>query len=66
MACVIQNSVLSGVSTGTSASATTKTIEGDAAQVHCSSSSSWPCWNERQSSTGMIKVKTITSLNALA
>src|SRR5206468_18951 len=38
----------------------------DAAQIHCSSSSSWPCWNERQSRTGMISVKTMTSLNALA
>jgi hypothetical protein len=40
--------------------------QGEAAPVHCSSSSLGPCWNERQSSTGMISVKTITSLNALA
>lgn len=31
-----------------------------------SSSSWWPCWNERHNKTGRINVNTITSLNALA
>ena len=50
------------------AAATTARRRTPGASVSCFTPPrrAWPCWNERHSSTGMISVKTITSLKALA